>query len=210
LLDERLTLRAECQAALREDTARRARAQELQQAFTEQRERWHSWAGLDSLIGSHDGRKFRTFAQGLTLDTLLAQANHHLQELAPRYLLQRVPGSDLELQVVDRDMGDEVRSVHSLSGGESFLLSLALALGLASISGGSTRVESLFIDEGFGSLDQETLDITISSLDTLQSLGRQVGIISHLSALVERVGVRVEVQKLGEGRSRVQVMGVAG
>ncbi|MEJ1341861.1 MAG: SbcC/MukB-like Walker B domain-containing protein, partial [Candidatus Sedimenticola sp. (ex Thyasira tokunagai)] len=116
-------------------------------------------------------------------------------------------GSDLELQVIDTDMGDEVRSVHSLSGGESFLVSLALALGLASLSSSTTQVESLFIDEGFGSLDQETLEIAIDSLDTLQSLGRKVGVISHVPMLVERIGVRVAVEKLGGGRSRVITVG---
>jgi exonuclease SbcC len=102
-------------------------------------------------------------------------------------------------------MADEVRGVHSLSGGESFLASLALALGLASLSSDRTRVESLFIDEGFGSLDPEALDVAIASLDTLQSIGRRVGVISHVPALVERIGVRVEVSPKGGGRSTVAV-----
>jgi len=129
-----------------------------------------------------------------------------LRDLAWRYRLQRVPGSDFELQAVDRDMGDEVRGVYSLSGGESFLVSLALAPGLASLSSHSTQVESLFIDEGFGSLDQETLDVAIASLDTLQSLGRKVGVISHVSTLVERIGTQVRVLPRSGERSVVEVL----
>ncbi|CAA9890710.1 hypothetical protein METHB2_270040 [Candidatus Methylobacter favarea] len=111
-----------------------------------------------------------------------------------RYAVQRVPGSDLELQIIGRDMADDVRSVHSLSGGESFLVSLALALGLASLSSNKTRVESLFIDKGFDSLDPETLDIAIASLDTLQSLGRKVGVIWHVPILVKRISAKVMVK----------------
>jgi exonuclease SbcC len=118
-----------------------------------------------------------------------------------------VPSSDLELQIIDKDMADDVRSVHSLSGGESFLVSLALALGLASLSSNKTQVESLFIDEGFGSLDPETLDIAIASLDTLQALGRKVGIISHVPILVERIGAKVVVEKQGGGKSTVTIVG---
>jgi len=166
---------------------------------------WEKWESLNELIGSSSGQKFRIFAQSLTLETLLSYTNSHLEEFAKRYHLQRVPGSDLELQVVDQDMADEVRSVHSLSGGESFLVSLALALGLASLSSNKIQVESLFIDEGFGSLDQETLDIAIASLDTLQSLGRKVGVISHVPVLVERIGAKVIVEKVGGGQSVVSI-----
>ena len=194
--------------ALKQDDEKRKTSGELQLQLQNQQQQWMLWASLNELIGSHDGKKFRTFAQSLTLDSLLGYANAHLTELARRYRLERVPGSDLELQVIDTDMGDEVRSVHSLSGGESFLVSLALALGLASLSSNTTQVESLFIDEGFGSLDQETLDIAIASLDTLQSLGRKVGVISHVPMLVERIGVRVAVEKLGGGKSQVTTIAV--
>ncbi|HUS27714.1 MAG TPA: AAA family ATPase, partial [Kofleriaceae bacterium] len=141
---------------------------------------------LGEVIGSHDGKAFRSFAQSLTLDALLAVANSHLEELAPRYQLERVPKHDLELQVIDRDLGDEIRSVQSLSGGESFLVSLALALGLSSMSAHDVRVRTLLIDEGFGTLDPATLDTALAVLDELQSTGRQVGVISHVPALVER------------------------
>ena len=160
---------------------------------------------LGEVIGSHDGKLFRSFAQSLTLDGLLAVANSHLEELAPRYQLERVPRHDLELQVIDRDLGAEVRSVQSLSGGESFLVSLALALGLSSMSAHDVRVRTLLIDEGFGTLDPSTLDSALSVLDALQATGRQVGVISHVPALVERVGAHVRVVQRGGGRSEVIV-----
>ena len=160
---------------------------------------------LGDVIGSHDGKPFRSFAQSLTLDGLLAVANAHLEELAPRYQLERVPRHDLELQVIDRDLGDEVRSVQSLSGGESFLVSLALALGLSSMSAHDVRVRTLLIDEGFGTLDPATLDSALTVLDALQARGRQVGVISHVPALVERVGAHVRVVQRGGGRSEVIV-----
>jgi len=109
--------------------------------------------------------------------------------------------------VVDQDMGDEVRSVHSLSGGESFLVSLALALGLASLSSNRVRVESQFIDEGFGSLDADTLRVAMEALDRLQAQGRKVGVISHVQEMTERIGVQIHVQRQPGGQSRVEVRG---
>ncbi|HVV86522.1 MAG TPA: SbcC/MukB-like Walker B domain-containing protein, partial [Kofleriaceae bacterium] len=160
---------------------------------------------LDDLIGSSDGKKLRDFAQSLTLDRLLAAANRHLDDLAPRYQLERVGGLDLELQVVDRELGDDVRAIASLSGGESFLVSLALALGLSSLSSSGVEVRTLLIDEGFGSLDLATLDTALAVLDALRASGRQVGIVSHVPGLDERVPARVVVRAQGGGRSTVEV-----
>ena len=176
---------------------------QLQQAWQAQQAEVDKWGGLNELIGSASGAKFRTFAQSLTLERLLLISNGHLRSLAPRYQLQRVPGSDLALQVVDQDMGDEIRAVESLSGGESFLVSLALALGLSSLSSKGTRVDSLFIDEGFGTLDPESLDTAIASLDALQAEGRQIGVISHVQTMVERIGVQIRIEAMGGGASRV-------
>lgn len=166
------------------------------------------WRVIDDLIGSADGKKFRVFAQSLTLEALLSHANEHLGELAPRYRLMRVPNHDLDLQIVDQDMADEIRSTASLSGGESFLVSLALALGLSSLASQDVRIETLFIDEGLGTLDPETLDTAIAALETLQAAGRQVGLISHVSGLAEQIGTEVRVERLGSGRSRVRIAGV--
>jgi len=192
--------------SLRSDDEKIKAGKTLTKTLNNQMHIWEEWENLNDLIGSKSGQKFRIFAQGLTLETLLAYTNQHLQEFAKRYSLERVNSNDLELQVIDRDMADEIRSVHSLSGGESFLVSLALALGLASLSSNKMQVESLFIDEGFGSLDPETLDIAIASLDTLQSLGRKVAVISHVPALVERIGTQIRVDKVGGGHSVVSVL----
>ncbi|RJS24217.1 nuclease SbcCD subunit C [Corallococcus sp. H22C18031201] len=201
---------ADLRAHLTQDDAARERHGAEARELEQRRGEAEVWKALSDLIGSHDGRKFKIFAQSLTLDALLLHANAHLTELARRYRLMRVPGHDLDLQVVDQDMGDEVRSVASLSGGESFLVSLALALGLASLSSETTQVETLFIDEGFGTLDPETLEVALATLDALQATGRQVGIISHVSGLAERLGVQVRVVKQGGGRSRLVVEGEPG
>lgn len=162
------------------------------------------WAQLSDLIGSADGKKFRNYAQQFTLDVLLGYANRHLTELTRRYRLERIKDT-LALMVVDQDMGDELRSVHSLSGGESFLVSLALALGLASLSSNRVRVESLFIDEGFGSLDPETLSVAMDALDGLQAMGRKVGVISHVQEMTERIATKILVQRMTEGKSQVVI-----
>jgi exonuclease SbcC len=201
---------ASSKARLDQDSEAQRRYGAEAQALEERRRAAEVWKTLHELIGSADGKKFKVFAQSLTLDALLLHANAHLQELARRYRLMRVPGYDLDLQVVDQDMGDEVRGLASLSGGESFLVSLALALGLASLSSETTQVETLFIDEGFGSLDPETLEVALATLDALQATGRQVGIISHVPGLAERIGVQVRVVKQGGGRSRLVVQAEGG
>lgn len=164
-----------------------------------------NWAKLNDIIGSADGKKFRLIAQEFTLDVLLSYANVHLGMLSNRYLLQRIPNT-LGLQVIDQDMGDEVRTVYSLSGGESFLTSLALALGLASLSSSRMQVESLFIDEGFGSLDPVTLNIAMDALERLHNQGRKVGVISHVQEMTERIPVQIKVSKQQSGRSKVEVI----
>ena len=113
----------------------------------------------------------------------------------------------MELEVIDGDMGDEVRAVSTLSGGERFLVSLALALGLSSLSSRNVKIESLFIDEGFGSLDRDALEVALATLDQLQSEGRTIGIISHMPEIAERIGYQIEVRPIGPGRSEVRVLG---
>lgn len=189
---------------IRQDDERRQNSACLLLARDAQSKVCDTWNKLSDLIGSADGKKFRNIAQQLTLDILLGYANRHLKDLSRRYRLERVPRT-LALQVVDQDMGDEIRSVHSLSGGESFLLSLALALGLASLSSNRVKVESLFIDEGFGSLDADTLRVAMDALDSLQALGRKVGVISHVQEMTERIGTRIEVQRIANGLSRLRV-----
>ena len=163
------------------------------------------WTALAATIGSANGQTFRRFAQSLTFELLLAQSNHHLKRLHPRYRLARIDGTDLDMLLIDRDLGDEPRTIQSLSGGEGFLVSLALALGLSSLASQDLRIQSLFIDEGFGTLDARSLDTALSVLDSLQAEGRQVGVISHVGGLAERIGVQVAVCPLGGGRSEVRV-----
>jgi len=163
------------------------------------------WQAVDAAIGSATGDRFRRFVQGITLDHLLALANDHLGSLSPRYRLSRGTAFDLAINIVDRDMGDEIRTTRSLSGGERFLVSLALALALSGLEGRGSFVDTLFIDEGFGSLDAETLDVAIDALETLQGHGRRVGIVTHVAAMVERISVQVKVEKRGSGRSVVEV-----
>ena len=193
------------------DDEARARGEELTARLAAQTQRVKLWAALRELIGDAQGKRYRSFAQSLTLDLLLTEANHHLEELEPRYRLERAPPVDgralLALQVVDRDMGDEIRPTSSLSGGEGFLVSLALALGLSSLSADGSTIGSLFIDEGFGTLDEKTLETALSVLESLQAGGRQVGIISHVQKLAENIGAQVIVQPESPGLSRVVVAG---
>ncbi len=193
---------ANVQAELVGDDDRLKQSQALLEIIVKQEKTTRIWSQLGELIGSADGKKFRNFAQQLTLDILLGYGNRHLESLSHRYRLERIKDS-LGLLVVDQDMGDEVRSVHSLSGGESFLVSLALALGLASLSSHRVKVESLFIDEGFGSLDNESLRVAMDALDNLQAQGRKVGVISHVQEMTERIGTRIQVNRQAGGESRI-------
>jgi exonuclease SbcC len=195
-------------ATLTADDDRRADCAALLERLNEQKAKAEPWGQLNELIGSADGAKFRAIAQRRTLDLLLGFANAQLDLLAGRYRLERLPES-LNLLVCDRDMADERRSVHSLSGGESFLVSLALALGLASLTSNRLRIESLFIDEGFGSLDPATLSTAMNALTQLESQGRKVGVISHVSEMADAIPVQIRIVKVRAGASRVIVPGAA-
>lgn len=190
---------------LQQQEANSKRFDSLKVQLEKNRSESENWNKLSDLIGSQDGKKFRRIAQEYTLDILLVHANHHLEFLSKRYILSRISDT-LALQIRDRDMGDEIRTVFSLSGGESFLVSLALALGLASLSSDKMQVESLFIDEGFGSLDPETLDMAMDALDRLHSQGRKVGVISHVQEMKERITTQIQVEKMSSGKSRVVVV----
>lgn len=193
-------LRAEQAEDQRRQNANQALAQQIAQAYAE----YQRWARLNALIGSADGGTFRKIAQAYNLDLLVHHANVQLRQLVRRYRLKR-GGSMLGLLVMDTEMGDELRSVHSLSGGETFLVSLALALGLASMASSTLKIESLFIDEGFGSLDPESLQLAMDALDGLQAQGRKVAVISHVQEMHERIPVQIQVQRQGNGLSTLEV-----
>ncbi len=197
---------AETRAQLIDDDKRRSQSQALLAQIDAARAEHQRWGRIAALIGSSDGGAFRKIAQAYNLDLLVQHANVQLRQLARRYRLKR-GGSPLGLLVMDTEMGDELRSVHSLSGGETFLVSLALALGLASMASSKLRIESLFIDEGFGSLDPESLQIAMDALDSLQAQGRKVAVISHVAEMHERIPVQIRVRRQGNGQSDLQIVG---
>jgi len=168
-----------------------------------------TWDAVNHAVGSADGTKFRRFAQGHTFGVLLELASDQLRLLAPRYRLSRAPGDDLSLQVIDRDMGEEVRGVRSLSGGERFLVSLALALALSKLAARKQLIETLFIDEGFGALDAGSLDLAMEGLEAIQNEGRTIGVISHVDAMKDRILTQIVVEKQGAGRSIVRGISLA-
>lgn len=189
---------------LMQNQQNKLRLQAMESELKEKQTSAVQWGKLNKLIGSADGAKFKVIAQSYTLNLLLLHANKHLSYLSKRYKLQQVSGT-LALQVIDCDMCDEVRTVYSLSGGESFLISLALALGLSSLSSNNLKVESLFIDEGFGSLDADSLRTAMEALEQLQMQGRKIGVISHVQEMSERISVQVQIHKTVNGKSEISV-----
>lgn len=195
----KLRLRAHDESSLRVGDI--TQALQAAQADAEQ------WSSLNSIFGSADGKKFRSLAQHYTFNSLVVQANYQLQQLSPRYELHTIPGT-LALEITDRDMFDQKRYVSSLSGGETFVVSLALALGLATISSQNLTIGSLFIDEGFGNLDAASLDLVMSALGNLENAqGRKVGIISHTDQIRSQISPQIHVAKhAGSGRSTIEIL----
>lgn len=189
--------RGAASARLQDDAQRRSGQQALLERIAQQAQDCDLWQHLDGLIGSAKGDKFRKFAQGLTLDHLLHLANRHLLRLHGRYRLLRKPTGVLEMDIVDSWQGDVARDTRTLSGGESFLVSLALALALSDLVSRKTSIDSLFLDEGFGTLDGDTLEIALSALDALNASGKMIGIISHVEALKQRIPAQIRVEKGG-------------
>ena len=164
------------------------------------------WNRLRLLIGSHDGAKFRRYVQSISLDILIRHANQHLTHLSDRYRIQRRTGEELQIEIEDLHQASVTRPMASLSGGESFLASLALALGLSELAGRNVRIESLFIDEGFGSLDSEVLDLAIGALEGLHQDNKSVGVISHVELLKQRITTQIRVKKLTAGNSTLEIV----
>lgn len=192
----------EIRAQLQGDDARRLGQQSLFAAISAKQGEYDLWQQLNSLIGSADGAKYRKFAQGLTLDHLVYLANQQLERLHGRYQLARRSSGELELEVIDTWQADAARDTKTLSGGESFLVSLALALALSDLVSHKTSIDSLFLDEGFGTLDGETLEVALDALDNLNASGKMIGVISHVEALKERIPVQLKVHKgVGMGYS---------
>ncbi len=188
---------------LSENTAAKERIEEKRAAIEAQKKECRRWENLHELIGSADGKKYRNFAQGLTFEMMIGHANRQLQKMTERYLLIRDDAQPLELNVIDNYQAGEIRSTKNLSGGESFIVSLSLALGLSHMASKNVRVDSLFLDEGFGTLDEEALDTALETLAGLQQDGKLIGVISHVPALKERISTQIQVTPQTGGRSRI-------
>ncbi|MBJ6142022.1 AAA family ATPase [Hymenobacter sp. BT559] len=195
---------------LAQDDAARERLAEGRRELQLRQQEEQRWQDLADQIGSAKGDKFSQFAQGLTLSHLARLANLRLKQLTNRYSIEKTPNRNLELQIIDHDQADTKRPMASLSGGESFLVSLALALGLSELAGYKARIESLFIDEGFGTLDPESLNTALDALERLQHSGKMIGVISHVADLKERIGTQIRVQPVAGGNSTVRVVDVIG
>lgn len=182
--------------------------QKLLKSIEKQRDIFQQWHNLYQLIGSSDGKKFRNFAQGLTFNVMIAHANEQLQKMTDRYLLLADSEQILMLNVVDNYQGGEVRTSKNLSGGESFIISLALALGLSNMASHRMQVNSLFLDEGFGTLDDDALDVALNTLTTLQQSGKMIGVISHIHALKERISSQIQIVPKSGGISQIVGLGV--
>ena len=188
---------------LMENTAAKERIKEKQTAIEARKRECARWENLHELIGSADGKKYRNFAQGLTFEMMVVHANRQLQKMSDRYLLLRDEAQPLELNVIDNYQAGEIRSTKNLSGGESFIVSLALALGLSNMAGKKVRVDSLFLDEGFGTLDEDALEVALETLAGLRQDGKLIGVISHVSALKERIATQIQVIPKNGGRSKI-------
>ncbi|MFX0543744.1 AAA family ATPase [Roseovarius sp. S4756] len=202
--DARRDERATIQHQLEADRETRARMAELVNQIAKAKAHRDTLAAVNDTVGSASGDRFSTIAQEVTLAILVEQANHHLADIKPRYRLARGLGK-LSLHVVDEDMAGEIRSTRSLSGGERFLVSLALALALSTVGGTGTISGTLFIDEGFGTLDAGSLDMAIDALEALQAQGRMIGVISHVQAMQDRIPVQIRIRARGAGASEVML-----
>lgn len=189
------------------DKSNRKKADSLKKEAEQKRTEYEKWNRLKQYFGSADGKTFRKIAQSYVLASLIHSANGYLTTLSGRYRLRNSPGSFV-IAVVDAYQGDAIRGANTLSGGETFLVSLSLALALSDI-GGKLGVETLFIDEGFGTLSGEHLQKAIDTLHNLHTTtGRQVGIISHVEELREQIPVKILVEQDGNGSSSsVRIVG---
>ena len=197
LIDETAGIRHK----LAENSAAGERIKEKQREINSQKSECEKWENLNKYIGSANGNKYREFAQGITFEIMVSHANRQLEKMSDRYILLRSSDAPLELDVADNYQAGEIRSVKNLSGGESFIVSLSLALGLSKMAGRKVRIDSLFLDEGFGTLDEDSLETALETLSSLQQDGKLIGVISHVQALKERISTQIEITPVSGGRS---------
>jgi len=198
----------EVQRLLKNQNEYQSRISKLKEDISEQLKRNNRWEILNNLIGDAKGNKFNDYAQDLTLSQLLILANKRLVLLTDRYKMDKpLADEDDSLVAIDEHMGGQRRSVKTLSGGETFLLSLALALALSDFASRNVEINSLFIDEGFGTLDPETLDQTLDTLEVLQAKSsKMIGVISHVASLKERIATQIQLSQNGQGYSSLKVV----
>lgn len=204
---ERLSAIGENSLLLDQNAKNLERSAALMKQIEAKRVLCRKWALLDDLIGSAEGKKFRLFVQSLTFETLIGLANEQLVKFSDHFILTADPESGLEFNVLDRYRGDEIRSTRNLSGGETFLVSLALALGLSRMTRDRVRIDTLFLDEGFGTLDEETLQHALEQLAGLRQGGKLIGIISHAHGIDSAVPVVLRLEN-NCGRSTIEGPGV--
>lgn len=195
----------EIKSQLKRDDEDKLKIKAKEESISNLKQELDKWSLMNNLIGDATGNKFANFSQALTLQNLLVFTNKRLVNLTDRYLIDK-PESDGTLKVIDQYQGNTQRSVSTLSGGETFLISLALALSLSDMASKNVALDCLFIDEGFGTLDQETLDVAMNTLEKLQSESQKtVGVISHVPALKERINVQIKLEKDAQGYSKISI-----
>jgi len=203
LIDQELGV---IQSQIVQDKENIAKREQEKNSLEEQEKIVKEWEKLNSLIGSEDGAKYQVYVQSLTLSSLVALANEHLKKLNHRYLLAIKEDSNLELEVIDLYQNEHRRGVNTLSGGESFIVSLALSLGLLALNSEQIEINTLFLDEGFETLDEESLNLVMKTLSNLESEGKIIGIISHVPLLKEQIGTQVKIEKKGRGMSELSII----
>ena len=207
--EKQLAIKGELKEAFRKDKEIKDRNQEIYKKIAIQEEVCNVWKELFKLIGNSK-EAFNIYVQRLTLKQLLDLANVHLYQLNKRYSLKLEadykPKEELNFNLIDHYQTDQTRIVDTSSGGEKFIISLALALGLSDLASKNVKIDSLFIDEGFGTLDKNTLETVISTLETLQSQGKMIGIISHVENLKERIPTQIKITKKSNGISHVDII----
>ena len=192
--------------SLESDKQNRARYASIGKELEKARAESEKWTHLHKLFGSNDGKKFRNIAQSYVLEQLLVNANQYLCQFTTRYEMECQPGS-LTILLRDKEAGGVLRPTTTISGGESFLISLSLALGLSSLSRSSLSMDTLFIDEGFGTLDSTYLSSVMDTLERLHQIGgKRIGIISHVESLKERITTQIQVTRVNNTLSKINVV----
>lgn len=203
-----LEQKGELQKELKTDEEARIKRAGIEDELKKLKHQVAVWDRLNTLVGSSSGDKYRRYVQSLVLLTLLKNANVELTKLHSRYRLAK-GGGDMEIKVIDSDLADQERPTDNLSGGETFIVSLALALGLAQMASNNVRIDSLFLDEGFGTLDDDSLEKALNALSSLNAHGKTVGLISHVDQIKERIPSKIVVKRSAQpGVSRLEGAGV--